>query len=227
MKKVIFLIAVLFMTIQATEAQTFDLANITFPFSKATIAKYKPHDKQVLTMKYRMFESTDPALLVFNHEKFSGHVGGKDDFAGVNLVNFYNDDVTSKIHAYRLETYTTAESKKLLKAVQLKLGKAGFDQGNRNRYRIWETADGKVIYLMEYGAFSLNNGQKTEFAKLFAIDKKATDLVNQQLRGGFQYYKDYLREKAGKKGKYTFTDFLKEMKAQGQNSYLQEDHTIK
>ncbi|WP_146186602.1 hypothetical protein [Pedobacter sp. HMWF019] len=228
MKKPFILIALSFMILQSCNAQSFDLADVKFPVDKASLTKYKLEDKQILELDYRLFKSVSPDVLHFNKASLSGHTGNaNDDIAGTNLVYFYSNDKTGKIQAYKVETYTTPETKKLITAIESKLGKAVFDRGQDNRFRIWESADKKTIYLLESGQFSLNNDPKTASARFFAIDRSAKDLVDHRLTSGFQYYKDYLFEKSKKTGKYTYADFLKDMKAQGEGYYLKGDNTIK
>lgn len=220
------------MSLQSCGAQSIDLATIKFPIEKSSLAKYKLVDNKLVDLHYGLLKSTDPALMYFNKESFAGKTGGEyDDLAGTNRVFFYSDDKTGKIDGYNIESYTTPESRKILKSLETLFGKPLMDRGKgneeRNRYRIWESADKKTAFLLEYGLFSINNAPKTESAKLMVIDKSAKDLYIYKLGAGFMYYKNYLRLKAKKTGKYTYTDFLMEMKEKGSSQYLENDNTIK
>lgn len=228
------LILLVMLGLQSCEAQSIDLATIKFPLEKSSLAKYKLTDNKLAELHYVLLKSTDPALMYFNKQSFAGQIGGKyDDLAGKNVVYFYSDDKTGKIDGYSIESYTTSESKKILKSLETLFGKPLMDRGkgtgdgSGNRYRIWESADKKNAYLLEYGLFSVNNAPKTESAKLMVIGKNANDLYIHRLGGGFMYYKDYLKAKAKKTGKYIYADFLKQMKEEGEDYYLKNDNTIK
>jgi hypothetical protein len=117
-------------------------------------------------------------------------------------VTFYNDDATNKIYVYRIKTFTAAENKKLLNTLTASFGKPYCDYGKEDRFMIWESAGKNVLYLLEY---RLDPGK--ESADLKVLDVTAADLLNQQLGGGFMYYKDYLRACGKKTGLYTYADF--------------------
>lgn len=234
MKRNLILILLTFMTIQSCDAQSLDLATVKFPLPKSSLAKYKLTDNKLSELNYILLKSTDPALMHFNKQSFAGQTGGKyDDLGGKNVVYFYSDNKTGKIDGYSIESYTTAESRKVLKSLETLFGKPLMDRGkgtgdgSGNRYRIWESTDKKNAYLLEYGLFSVNNAPKTESAKLMVIGKNANELFMHRLGGGFMYYKDYLKAKAKKTGRYTYADFLKQMKEEGEDYYLKNDNTIK
>lgn len=230
LKRTSILILLIFMGFQSCDAQNYDLANIKFPLLKSSLAKYKLADNNLAELHYVLLKSTDPILMHFNKASFAGRTGGEyDDYAGENRVYFFNDAKTNKIYGYNIETYTTPESRKLLKSLESLFGKPLMDQGkgDRHRFRIWDSSDKKTAYLLEYGLFSVNSGPKTESAKLMVVDKSANDLHTFRLGGGFMYYKDYLRAKEKKTGKYTFKDFAKEKNEEGLDYYLKNDNTIK
>lgn len=214
------------MTLQSCDAQHFDLADLKFPVKKAEIDKFKPEKGLLGEAGFNLLVSAGSEVMYFNKEQLSGGTAG-DDAEGRNQVSFYSSMKDGDIYGYRLQTYTTAESKKLEKALQTKLGKALMDRSSANRARVWESADQKVIYLLEYGKFSADGAPESDFADLIVIDKAADGLYKHRLTGGpFQYYGDYVEARAGKQGKYTYVDFLKEKKAAGSTSYEKGDHTV-
>jgi hypothetical protein len=220
MKNILILSIFLLISLQSCHSQSFDLSDLQFPVAKSSLVKYNLEDQDVLAMKYRMFKSSNPDLLYFKKEKLSG--SRDNSFLSTNSVTFYNDDATNNIYAYRIKTFTVAENKKLLNVLTTTFGKPYYDYGKEDRFMIWESTNKKVIYLLEY---RLDPGK--ESADLKVLDVAAADLLNQQLGGGFIYYKDYLLARAKKIGVYTYTDFLKDKKAQNRLYYLEESNTIK
>lgn len=225
-KKILVLMAVAFTASQTSRAQSYNMAEIRFPLMRAALEKYKLEDNDLLELNYKILISTNRQLLNFGQVNIGVNIPQGGYTEGSNLIIFYSSEPGGKIQAYKMTSYTTPESRKLLKAVEQKLGKPAMDQGKGNRFRVWEDEKKQIIYLMEYGLASIDNKPKVEFTTLMAIDKKAADLVKRRLSGGFQYYGDYRKEKETKKGKFTFIDFLKQKKAEGALYYLDGDHTL-
>jgi hypothetical protein len=225
MKNILVLSIFLFMSLQSCHSQTFDLSVLQFPVAKSSLEKYKLEDQKIqLGTKYELFNSSNPDLMYFSKAKLSGKNAKGTSSENTNSVTFYNQENENKIYGYQIQTFTTAESNKLLTALIAMLGNPRFDYKKDDRFRIWETADKKVIYLFEY---STPDGNADAESELKVLHTGADDLVNYFLGGGFMYYKDYLLARAKKTGVYTYTDFLKEKKAENRLYYLEKSNTIK
>lgn len=228
MKKQFFLTAIALLLIHSSNAQNFDLATLKFPFKKSELNKFKPKKALAGVMTFDLLVAESAEAMTFNKVKLNGAYGGaNDDIEGTNEVSFYSEMNSGDIYGYKLDTYTTAESRKLLKAMSDKFGKPLMDRGSSLRARVWESADQKVLYLLEYTLFSVNNSPKTESASLIVTDKSAAGLRRYNFTGPFQYYGDYIEARSKKKEKYTYAEFLKDMKARGSMSYLKGDNTFK
>ncbi|WP_158799341.1 hypothetical protein [Pedobacter sp. L105] len=227
MKKIIVIAALYFMILQSCHSQNFDLATVQFPLAKSSLDKYKLEDQQVLIGNYQLFKSSNPDLLYFHKIKLGGKNLENDSYSSTNLVTFYNEDKTNKIFGYRINVYTTTESKKLLNILTTKLGVSHYDYGKDDRFRIWESPDKKTIYLLEYRSATTSSSLHGESADLKVLDIATTDILNYNLGGGFGYYKDYLKVRAKKTSTYSYTDFLKDMKAEGESYFLKNNNIIK
>lgn len=226
MKKVLIFSALVLMTTQYCHSQNIDLATLKFPLAKSAVEKYHLVDQEVNAAgKYQRLSTTDAGVLNYDKQKLAGKNAASNNFESTNSVTFFNDESTKKIDGYQLKTFTAPESKKLLTSLNTKLGKPGYDYGTDIRTRIWESADKKVLYLFEYRSGSA--AKSSELAELKVLNVSATLLVNYFLGAGFSRYKDYLLTKARKTPAYTYTDFLKEMKARGSMTYLQGSNTVK
>lgn len=227
MKNILIFSLLVFAGLQSCHAQDFDLYFVKFPVAKSSLDKYKLEDQEVLIGNYRLFKSSNPDLLYFNKIKLSGENKENNFYFSTNLVTFYNEDKTDKIFGYRINVYTTGESKKLLNVLVTKLGTARYDYGKDDRFRIWESMDKKTIYLFEYRNVASSSSQHGESTDLKVLDVSAIDFLDYNLGGGFGYYKDYLRQRAKKTIGYTYIDFLKDMKARGSVYYLEGNNIVK
>ena len=210
------------MFLQSCNSQNFDLSSIVLPVKESSItSKFQLEDQKFQTAGLDEYISTEKDALYFQGESLYGSIDDSPNTSYMaNLVRFYIDKKTNQVEAYKLETKTTEETKKLEKALEAKFGKTFYHYKDPSMtFRIWEF-NGNT-YFLEINYTTVYNGKASVTGDLCVVNNKAEGFYNYYMAGGFGYYQDYLRaRKKSSKGSYTYNDFLNEMKDEGNDYYL-------
>ena len=210
--------------IQACHSQNFDLENLKLPVAASTItSKFEVSDDKFMSGGLSEYSSLDKNVLYFGGKSLSGSIDNSPTTSYLaNGVKFYIDKNANMIQAYRLGIKTTAETEKLVKALETKLGKTFYYYKDPEMsFRIWELNG--ITYFLEVNSTTVYNGEHTVSSDLYVVNNKAETFNNYMMAGGFGYYADYLNaKKKSTKKVYTYNDFLNEMKAEGSDYYLKK-----
>ena len=213
---------VMSMFIQSCNSQNFDLSSIVLPVKESSItSKFQLEDQNFQVAGLDEYISMEKDALYFEGESLYGSIDNSPNTSYMaNFVKFYIDKKTNQIEAYKLETKTTQETKKLEKALEAKFGKTFYHYKDPSMtFRIWEYKNN--TYFLEINYTTVYNDKASVTGDLCVVNNKADGFYNYYMAGGFGYYQDYLRAKKENLNKnYTYNDFLNEMKEEGNDYYL-------
>ncbi|TDO21294.1 hypothetical protein [Pedobacter duraquae] len=217
-------IVLLNLIIQSCHSQNFDLATLKLPVPESSItSKFKLEDDKFLVANLSQYSSLEKEALYFGGKSLYGSIDNSPTTSYLaNGVKFFIDQKTKQIEAYRLGIKTTAETEKLVKVLEAKLGKTFYYYKDPDMsFRIWELNG--ITYFLEVNSTTVYNGEHTVSSDLHVVNNKAETFYNYIMAGGFGYYADYLNaKKKSTKKVYTYNDFLNEMKAEGSDYYLKK-----
>jgi len=207
--------------LQACAPPDFDLAKINLPINRDSLmAKITLEDDKMSIGDAERFTSLEKKALYFEGESLYGSINNSPNTSYLaNQVVFFIGTKTNKAEAYQLNIKTTAETAKLEKALEKKLGKTQFYYKHDGMsFRIWESKG--ITYFLEVNGTTSYNGVKTISSFLHVVNNNYPLLYNYFMGGGFGYYEDYIAAKGrNKKANYSYGDFVREKVAAGSDYY--------
>ncbi|WP_326984422.1 hypothetical protein VUJ46_07775 [Chryseobacterium sp. MYb264] len=226
LKKIKYFLALLILPFLLSCQKGFDVSEMSFPINMTVVKEKVKLEEDKSFSDMTRYYTTDKKAINFYGENFAGS-NGTPPFTLDNKISFYEENKSKKVDAYGIDINTTDEAEDFEKLIDSKLGKADFAYKNNDfSFTIWENT-GKY-YFFETNNTGELNGKKFKSCTLHVINPKNTFFVNYFIAGGFQYFGDYLYEKAkpehqGKK--FSYRDFIDvKEKEDGKDSYFLKDY---
>ncbi len=227
MKKIALITVIILLMTSCSSQKTIDLAEIEIPYpsnkllNETVTYKRSPAGLFIHLESYRTYDSN---LLNFNDTDLSGRLTtSKNKFLNDNFLVFHVDPIKKTIPFFEIEILTTKQSQNLFKALLKKLGEpVYYRKDDEIFYGVWEKDT--ITYLFAHNYQSSINGIDTELSDLRIIDNTDKQLIDRFYSAGFQYFGDYVYERAKRNDpNYTYLQFAKyQAKERWDENYLKE-----
>lgn len=198
-----------------------DLAKISFPYNGNKILNktYDYNIDKVNFGKLKRHYTEDSNLLYFYGISLANEVTPK--YTSQNKLDFYVDSNNSTITIFKLDIFTTKESRMLYDILVKNFGAPVYYDNTKNGFftGVWEKEN--ATYIFKKNNTGTIGNIKTETSNLFIIDNKETENIKHFTNSS--YFSSFLEAKEKKRNSnYTYENWVKDEAKDGDDDYLND-----